>query len=96
MSMAAFASTPLAAAPSPSPWAALDEPAEWQSFSRPLIHDGDMQESYLSVEGMHCAACTLAVEAALLRVDGVRSAQVNGATATARIEWSPRVTTPSR
>jgi len=44
-------------------------------------------ESYLAIEGMHCAACTLAVEQALQPLPGVISVQVNGGAATARIEW---------
>ncbi|MRD47892.1 cation-translocating P-type ATPase [Caenimonas koreensis] len=97
MPATAFAIPP--AQSSALPWAALDDAAEWQSFSRPLNSAGkgsdDLQESFLSIEGMHCATCSLAVEEALLRVDGVSCVQVNGATATARIEWSPQVARPS-
>ncbi|MBC7674281.1 MAG: cation-translocating P-type ATPase, partial [Polaromonas sp.] len=93
MSAAALVRHPIIAAA--SPWATLDDSAEWQSFSRTLAADSDWQESFISVQGMHCAACTLAVEAALSQVEGVRGVQVQGATCTARIEWSPARTRPS-
>ena len=67
----------------------LDDPAEWTSFGRPVPgREGEgVWESYLAIEGMHCAACTLAVEQALAPLPGVCSVQVNGGAATARIEW---------
>ena len=45
---------------------------------------------------MHCAACTLAVEQALQRVPGVKSVQVNGASATARVVWDAGRSRPSQ
>jgi len=75
--------------------AALDEPAEWQAFSRAVAGGDGLWESYLAIEGMYCPACSLAVEQALARNPGVRSVQVNGATATARIVWSPGPARPS-
>ena len=79
----------------PIQWAALDEPAEWQSFSRPLDARQASWESYLAIEGMYCPACSLTVEQALLGSSGVENAQVNGATATARVVWSPQAGRPS-
>ena len=79
----------------PIHWAALDEPAEWQGFSRPLDARQASWESYLAIEGMYCPACSLTVEQALLASAGVESAQVNGATATARVVWSPQAGRPS-
>jgi P-type Cu2+ transporter len=75
--------------------AALDEPAEWQAFSRVVAGDEGLWESYLAIEGMYCPACSLAVEQALAQNPGVRGVQVNGATATARIVWSPGPARPS-
>ncbi|HSV35257.1 MAG TPA: cation-translocating P-type ATPase, partial [Ramlibacter sp.] len=83
-------------APVPAPWAALDEPAEWQGFSRTASGVEGCQESYLAIEGMYCPACSLTVEDALMRNPGVRSVQVNGATATARVVWSPAHGRPSQ
>jgi len=44
---------------------------------------------------MYCPSCSLVVEQALLQNPGVRSVHVNGATATARIVWSPGPARPS-
>jgi P-type Cu2+ transporter len=85
----------LALAAQPGSWATLDEPGEWQSFSRKLAGSEDWWESYLAIEGMYCPACSLLVEEALLCSPGVRSVQVNGATATARVVWSPGPGKPS-
>lgn len=74
---------------------ALDEPAEWQAFSRAVAGDEGLWESYVAIEGMYCPACSLVVEQALLQSPGVRSVQVNGATATARIVWTPGPARPS-
>jgi Cu2+-exporting ATPase len=73
---------------------ALDDPAEWQSFSRAAGGAGEWT-SYVAIEGMWCASCTLAVEDALNSCAGVRDVQVNGATATARVTWSPTLGRPS-
>ena len=67
----------------------LDDPAEWLAFGRAMAGREGVWESYLAIEGMHCAACTLAVEQALQSVPGVLSVQVNGGAATARVEWRP-------
>ncbi|WP_218511563.1 cation-translocating P-type ATPase [Variovorax sp. dw_308] len=77
--------------------AVLDDPAEWSAFSRLL--DGDPHagrwESHAMVEGMHCAACAFAVEAALLRVPGVEQVEVNAASRRARLTWSAAQVAPS-
>ena len=77
-------------------WVALDDPVEWAAFSQPY---GDPQaslwESHLAIEGMHCAACSLNVEQALKSVRGVVSAEVNAASARARVVWSAHLTKPS-
>lgn len=78
-----------------SPCVALDEPAEWESFSRPVAGREGCWESFLAIGGMHCAACSLNVEQALLAQPGVESAQVNGASATAKVVWSPARGRPS-
>ncbi len=77
-------------------WAALDEAVEWPAFGRALPGREGCWESYLAIEGMHCAACTLAVEQALQRVPGVESVQVNGASATARVVWDAGRGRPSQ
>lgn len=76
-------------------WQVLDDPAEWPAFGRALDAAGGW-ESQVAIEGMHCATCGLAVEAALAAVPGVREAQVNAASRRARIVWSAALTRPSR
>ncbi len=77
-------------------WAVLDERTEWPRFGRALVDRAGCWESYLAIEGMHCTACTLAVEQALGQVPGVESVDVNGATATARVVWSEAGCRPSQ
>ncbi|MEO7393200.1 MAG: cation-translocating P-type ATPase [Ramlibacter sp.] len=78
-------------------WAALDEPDELREYSRAAKgHADGVMESFLAIEGMHCAACALTVESVLVSLRGVCGVQVNGAAATARIEWSPVATRPSQ
>lgn len=43
----------------------------------------------LSIQGMSCAACARRIETGLSRIPGVRKANVNFATATATVEYSP-------
>jgi Cu2+-exporting ATPase len=70
-------------------WAVLDEPADWEGFSRTVAGREGCWESFLAIDGMHCAACSLTVEAALARLPGVDSVRVNGVSAIARLVWSP-------
>lgn len=77
-------------------WAVLDDRNEWPRFGRELSPREGCWESYLAIEGMHCAACTLAVEQALGGVPGVTSVEINGATATARVVWSQADCRPSQ
>ena len=75
--------------------ATLDDPAEWTGFSRPVAGRDGWWESYLSISGMYCAACSLTVEQALSRLPGVDGVLVNGATATARLLWQAGISRPS-
>ncbi|HEY8049826.1 MAG TPA: HAD-IC family P-type ATPase, partial [Ramlibacter sp.] len=79
----------------PGAWDALDDPAEWQSFSHAAPAGGEWT-SWIAIDGMWCAACTLAVEDALASCSGVHAVQVNGATATARVTWNPDQGRPSQ
>jgi len=76
-------------------WAVLDDPTEWGSFSQLTDEHAEEWESRLSIEGMHCAACAVSVEAALKSVPGVISANVNAASGRARLVWRAKVTKPS-
>lgn len=71
--------------------AAVDAPAtlaactQWQDGA-----DGARTgRTRLLLGGIHCAACAGVIEGALLRVDGVRLAEVNGAAQRAVVEWDP-------
>ncbi len=73
----------------------LDDPVEWSVFSRRSPQGIDCWESSVVVEGMHCAACSLAVEEALLRVPGVIRAQVGAASHRAKVVWCATQVLPS-
>ncbi|MDP1968902.1 MAG: cation-translocating P-type ATPase [Burkholderiaceae bacterium] len=73
----------------------LDDPAQWPEFSRALPRQPDLLESYFAIEGMYCAACSLTVEALLRKQTGIEQVQVSGASAVARVVWSPQHGRPS-
>jgi Cu2+-exporting ATPase len=55
--------------------------------ARASAGDTGIAEATLRVGGMHCAACALAVEAALLGVPGVVSARVSAASSHGQVRW---------
>ena len=80
----------------------FDEPQEWSRFSRQPAQHGQsvsststVWESQVLVSGMHCAACALMLEQALLAAPGVQSARVSAASQRASVVWSSAVTRPS-
>lgn len=73
----------------------LDDPLEWSAFSRPDVRYTGCWESNLLIEGMHCAACALTIEDALLRVPGVVKAEVSAGSHRARVVWSSDAVKPS-
>ena len=75
----------------------FDDPEDWAAFSRSLgvNSSADRWESQLLVRGMHCAACSLTVEQALLGVKGVMAAHVSAASGRASVTWSSALTRPS-
>ena len=73
----------------------LDDPQEWDAFSRPSTQFQSAWESNVMIEGMHCAACALTVEDALLRVPGVYRAEVSAGSHRARVVWSADQVLPS-
>ena len=77
-------------------WALLDDPDEWPAFGQLCSDRSGEWESALQVEGMHCAACALSVEAVLQSVPGVVAAQVSSASGRASVRWSAAQTQPSR
>jgi Cu2+-exporting ATPase len=73
----------------------LDDPQEWSAFSRPDARHAGCWESNLLIEGMHCAACALTIEDALLGVPGVVKAEVSAGSHRARVVWSSEAVQPS-
>ncbi|MDO8252110.1 MAG: cation-translocating P-type ATPase [Rhodoferax sp.] len=73
----------------------LDDPQEWSAFSRPDTSNAGCWESNLLIEGMHCAACALTVEDALLSVPGVLKAEVGAGSHRARVVWASDAVRPS-
>lgn len=73
----------------------LDETDEWAKFSHALNTPQTVWESHIVVDGMHCAACAMNVERALLSVSGVVSAEVNATSKRARVTWAADTTKPS-
>jgi Cu2+-exporting ATPase len=78
--------------------AVFDVPDEWSAFSQPkdaLAGASGLWESQVTVQGMHCAACSVMLEQALLAVPGVQSARVSAASRRASVVWSAARTQPS-
>ena len=73
----------------------LDEASEWAAFSLPEKSENGCWRSSVVFEGMHCAACAITLEDALLAVPGVKSVQISGASHRGQIVWSPDQTRPS-
>ena len=71
----------------------LDDPQEWAQFSH-AQPDGQCASSVV-FDGMHCTACAIAIEDALLQVPGVQSVQISAASHRGRVVWSPERTHPS-
>ncbi len=75
-----------------------DEPDAWAYFTQSMGNrpsEKDDCQSFVVVKGMHCAACALTLESALLGVKGVLSAQVSATSASACVTWQPGLTRPS-
>ena len=80
-----------------APFAMYDEPESWADFSQSVdkLSPSQVFQSFVVVKGMHCAACALTLEAALLSVKGVINVQVSAASARASVTWSAAQTRPS-
>ena len=83
----------------------FDDEQEWSRFSllsqqptpqgQTAAIASTMWESQVLVSGMHCAACSLMLEQALLATPGVQSVRVSAASQRASVVWSSAVTRPS-
>ena len=78
-----------------SQWSLLDHAQEWSDFSQPQDQTVNTWTSSVVFEGMHCTACAINIEEALMAVPGVLSAQISAASHRGRIVWSAQVTKPS-
>ncbi|MBS0452300.1 MAG: cation-translocating P-type ATPase [Proteobacteria bacterium] len=80
----------------------LDDPQQWPAFGRALKpasgHESataSLWESQFLIEGMHCAACSFTVEAALSALPGVEQVYVDATRQRLRLRWRPDHTRPS-
>ena len=76
-------------------WSLLDHAQEWSDFSQVNDQATNTWTSSVVFEGMHCTACAINIEEALLAVPGVLSAQISAASHRGRIVWSAQTTKPS-
>jgi len=81
----------------------LDDPQQWPLFGRPQVDpaasDGTgslVWTSQVVIEGMHCAACALNIEAAVAAVKGVMSVRVDGHGQRAEVVWRSDQAMPSQ
>jgi Cu2+-exporting ATPase len=79
-----------------APWALLDHAQEWSDFSQASQQNPNVWTSSVVFEGMHCTACAINIEDALLAVPGVVSAQISSASHRGRVVWSSITTQPSQ
>ncbi|WP_230679845.1 heavy-metal-associated domain-containing protein [Pontibacter rufus] len=56
----------------------------------------NLVEETFSVEGMTCAGCANSVQKSLSKLEGVKSAEVNLAGASATVAYDPDAVTPAR
>ncbi len=79
-----------------SQWSLLDHAQEWSDFSQVSAQEPHQWTSSVVFEGMHCTACAINIEEALLSVPGVKSAQISAASHRGRVVWSADQTQPSQ
>jgi Cu2+-exporting ATPase len=93
------AALPASAPDREADFALLDERDEWLEFSRPAAAEAGADparwESTVVFEGMHCAACAVTIEQALLGTPGVVEAEVSAASHRGRVVWDEGATRPS-
>ncbi len=78
-----------------SKWSLLDDAHEWSDFSQNTNPQAHQWTSSVVFEGMHCTACAINIEDALMSVPGVKSAQISAASHRGRVVWSSDQTRPS-
>lgn len=73
----------------------LDDAPAWHDFSRQDTRELGCWESNVVIDGMHCAACALKIEAALMQVPGVVRAEVSAGSHRAKVAWMAETVKPS-
>ena len=79
--------------PDPGAVRPADDAGEWQVFDREdmlaafAIRDGVVAEATIYVGGMYCAACSWLIDAALRKLPGIASADINPVTHRLRVAW---------
>jgi Cu+-exporting ATPase len=71
-------------------------PSDTNTDMHPSDDANNIERVDLSLKGMTCNACARRIERRLTNAGGVRSANVNFATARATVEYDPRATAPAR
>ncbi len=81
----------------------LDDPLQWPLFGRSQSHTAahgaaapPVWTSQVVIEGMHCAACALNIEAAVAAVPGVKSVRVYGHGQRVEVVWRSDQVLPSQ
>ena len=77
-------------------WSLLDHAQEWSDFSQASAQAPSEWTSSVVFEGMHCTACAINIEEALMSVPGVKSAHISAASHRGRVVWSSDQTQPSQ
>ena len=74
---------------------------DWHEFSESVAQTvgssggATLYASQVLIDGMHCSACALNVERAVLAVPGVKSVQVNAASHRAQVVWDSMLVQPA-
>jgi P-type Cu2+ transporter len=73
-------------------WSAVDDPEHLAQFTqwRDAPDGVRIGVSQLQISGMHCAACSDTIEAAVAAVPGVQAVQVSPGSQRAEVRWDPR------
>jgi Cu2+-exporting ATPase len=78
-------------------WRLLDQPEHQSEFTQIKETPGGTQvTAAFIIDGMHCAACTRAIEAALSTLPGLIHSEVSYAGQRARVTYRPEFVLPSR
>ncbi len=87
MSARSVITQPLSPPTVPDRFSAVDDPDELAQFARPVAGEEGRREVILAIDGIHCAACSVAIEQALAPL--ADRVEVNVAARRARLVWQP-------